>query len=569
MTRTPATIAATTALALWSAIAMNSHAQTPRVHADLAVIDARIWTNDRDNPHAQALAVLDGRVIAVGDDEIIRATIGEHTRVIDAHGARILPGLIDAHVHLNNAGATLGWIALRDATGKQDMLRMIRDAASDLDDDAWVLGRGWSAEGWEDPEPPTADELDSAAGGRPTILVRMDGHQLLASRSAMRRAGVDEHTPAPPGGKFGRLPDGRLSGEIYEEAQDLIWRAAPSTDSLDARKRNLRIAARECVRLGVTQIGAIESPETARAMAALDQDGELPIRIGVSIFIGDDTIADWRPILEWALTHRDLSDRVKVLGFKGFMDGSLGSRTAWMTKPYNDNPPDEDQRNAGMPLAMAGDGTLRELILLGAGMGLQPAVHAIGDRANHELLDWFAEIPAPLRARVRPRVEHAQHVLDDDVRRYAQLGVIPSMQPLHKADDGRYAEQRLGAQRLRSSYAYRDFTDQNANLAFGSDWPVVSVNPFLGIHAAVSALTMNGDTFLPENAITVEEALRAYTSGAAHALFTETHTGALKPGYDADFIILDRDILNIPIDQIPETTVTTTIVGGDIVHQRD
>jgi hypothetical protein len=554
-------------LAAALAITMNTNAAAQT--ADLALINAAIWTNNPDQPAASALAVRRGVIIAVGSDNAIRALTAGETTIIDAHGARVLPGLIDTHVHLENAGATLSWIALRQAQSRQDMLHLVQTRAHEMAGDEWVLGRGWSAEGWDDPEPPTADELDSAAGGRPTILVRMDGHQMIASRRALELAGVDERTPAPPGGKFGHLPNGRLSGEVYEEAQALIWSAIPDTESDDAaRLRAITRAAAECLRNGVTQIGAIESPESARAMAALDEQGLLPIRIGVSIHITDDTIAAWRPVLEWTLAHRNLSDRVKLVGFKGFMDGSLGSRTAWMTRPYEDNPEGDDPDNAGMPLAMAGDGSLRELILLGASMGLQPAMHAIGTRANHELLNWYSEIPDADRRAVRPRIEHAQHLLDADTERFAQLGVIPSMQPLHKADDGRYAGQRLSADRLRSSYAFRDFTDQRANLAFGSDWPVVSVNPFLGIHAAVSARTMDGGVFLPEQAITVEEALRAYTTGAAHALFTESRTAALRPGFDADFIVLDRDILAIPVEQIPDTAVNTTVVAGEIVQQR-
>lgn len=554
---------------LGTAMAATTSSAQPVPTADLAVVGANIWTNNPDRPAATAIAVMGGEIIAVGTDEEINALTNGNTRVINANGARVLPGLIDAHVHLHNSGQTLSWIALRDAQSKQDMLHLVQTGAHEKAEDEWVMGRGWSAEGWDDPEPPTADELDSAAGGRPTILVRMDGHQLIASRRALELAGVDENTPAPPGGKFGRLPNGKLSGEVYEEAQGLIWNAVPRSeeDREAARRRALQIAAAECVRLGVTQIGAIESGATALSMAALDEQGLFPIRAGVTIHISDDTIAAWRPALEWTLANRNMSDRVKLLGFKAFMDGTLGSRTAWMMHPYEDNPEDEDPNNAGFPLAMAGDGTLRELILLGSSMGLQPIMHAIGTRANHELLNWYEEIPAATRAQIRPRVEHAQHVLDEDIPRFAELGVIPSMQPLHKADDGRYAHERMSADRLRSSYAFRDFVDQDANLAFGSDWPVVSVNPFLGIHAAVSAKTMDGGTFLPEQAITVEESLRAYTTGSAHALFTETYTGAIIPGYAADFIILDRDILSIPIKDIPKIAVTTTVVGGVIVHE--
>ena len=568
MPESPRLLLVLIALATLLALPMNATGE-PKIIADLVIVNAKIWTNDAMTPEATALACRDGLIVAVGDDQAVRSMIGDETKIIDANGARTLPGLIDAHAHLESAGKSLGWLALRDVTSKRAMLEMVHDAAAELDDGAWIYGRGWSAEGWDDPEPPTADELGSAAGGHPTILVRMDGHQLLASRRALELAGIDETTQSPPGGKIGKLPNGQPSGEIYEEAQALIYRVTPnSRKNPELSERALVAAATECVRNGITQVGAIESPDAIEAMARLDAKGQLPIRVGATVHISDDTIDEWRPVLEWALRNRNMSNRVKVLGFKGFVDGSLGSRTAWMMSPYDDNPHDEDPNNAGFPLAMAGDGTMPELILLGASMGLQPIMHAIGTRANNELLNWYEQIPENTRRRIRPRVEHAQHVLDADIERFAQLGVIPSMQPLHKADDGRYAGERMSAARLRSSYAFRDFVDQEAGLAFGSDWPVVSVNPFLGIHAAVSAQTMDGGTFLPEQSITVEESLRAYTTGASKALHSETYTGALRVGWSADLIILDRDILDesMHIDDVKETTVTTTTVGGEVVY---
>jgi len=239
-----------------------------------------------------------------------------------------------------------------------------------------------------------------------------------------------------------------------------------------------------------------------------------------------------------------------------------------MFEPYLDNPEDRGAENAGFPLALAATGELRDIILAGAEMGLQPIVHAIGAKANSVLLDWYAEIPGSVRDQVRPRIEHAQHLTPRDVPRFGTLGVIPSMQPYHKADDGRYAVDRLGLERNRTSYAFRGLLDTGATLAFGSDWPVVSVDPMLGIHAAVTARTLDGDTFVPEQSITVAEALAAYTRAAATALHSEADTGMLREGYAADFIVLDRDIFAIDPMDIPQLRVLHTFLAGEEVFTR-
>ena len=535
--------------------------------ADLVIRNAAIWTGDPDNPEASDLAVAGGRIVFAGEDAAL--FIGDDTRVIDLEGLRVLPGLIDAHVHIAGAAASFDSLDLRVAESRDDLLNIVRDGAEDLPRDAWVVGRGWSAESWPDRRPPTAEEIDEAAGGRPAVLIRMDGHSLIAGKTALEMAGVTRDGPDdPPGGEIGRRADGSPDGALYEQAMGLVTRLIPERD--DARTMELiERAAAHANSLGVTQVGAIDGRHTLeRLVAPLDVAGDLTLRVNASVSEGHDSLDAWRPTLEWAAANPRLSPRVRVLGFKGYMDGSLGSRTAWMFEPYLDNPEDRGDDNAGFPLALAETGELRDIILLGAEMGLQPIVHAIGAKANSVLLDWYAEIPGSIRDEVRPRVEHAQHLTARDAPRFGALGVVPSMQPYHKADDGRYAIDRLGLERNRTSYAFRGLLDTGAALAFGSDWPVVSVDPMLGVHAAVTARTLDGETFVPEQSVTVAEAITAYTRGAAFALHSEADTGMLREGMAADFIVLDRDIFTIDPMDIPQVRVLHTFLDGEEVFTR-
>lgn len=548
-----------------AAIAMPASAERS---ADLIVVNARVWTADPDNPRASALAVHDGEFVHVGGDAAARDLAEESTRIIDAEGRRVLPGLIDTHVHLQSAAASLGRLDLRPAESREQFLSMLRDYARDLGPDEWVLGRGWSAESWPDPRPPTAEEIDQAVNGRPAVLTRMDGHSLIAGATALEIAGIDQDGPPdPPGGRIGRFDDGRPSGALYDEAMGLVTKHAPS-ESPKRVRRLLHRALDRAVSFGLTQVGAIDSRAFVEDhLVPLDEAGDLPLRVAATISEEKNTVDAWRPVLHWASANPQPSGRVRVIGFKGYMDGSLGSRTAWMFEPYMDNPRDED--NAGFPLALAESGALAELIRLGASMGLQPAVHAIGDRANHVLLGWYEELPAWRRRVIRPRIEHAQHLTAEDIPRFGELGVIPSMQPLHKADDGRYAEQRLGPERIQTSYTFRSLLETGADLAFGSDWPVVSADPFLGIHAAVTAKTRAGETFVPDQSITVQQALRCYTSRAAFCLRNEHRTGAIKPGRAADFVLLDHDPFRIDPADLKDVGVMLTVVGGETVHRAE
>jgi len=531
--------------------------------ADLVLINAKIWTGDPANPAARSLAVADGRITALSARNLDDLA-GPTTTVIDAQNRRVLPGLIDAHVHLAGAARDAAALDLRPATSKADLLERLADYAEDFPDDAWILGARWTADSWPDPTPPTADEIQAAVGARPAALERMDGHQTLASTRALEIAGITAGTPDPPGGKIERDAQGNPTGALLEQAAGLLAPHIPELSD-DRFRRLLAEAAQHAASRGVTRVGSIDPLAVVRGpLRALAAQGKLPIRVASTISEPTDDLEEWSPALRWAAANPNPAPGLTVIGFKGYMDGTLGSRTAWMTEPFHDNPASPD--NAGFPLAMAESGDLKTLIERGAARGLQPIVHAIGDRANKTALDWFAGLGDLTRERVRPAIEHAQHLRPEDVPRFAELNVVASLQPLHKADDGRYAEERLGPERLQSSYAFRDLLDSGAVVAFGSDWPVVSINPFEGLWAAVAAKTTEGDAFIPEQAITLEEALVCYTRNAAYKLHADGEAGMLAPGKSADFIMLDRDILSASDDELRETKVLLTVVGGKIVH---
>lgn len=534
--------------------------------ADLVVTNARIWTGDGERPAAEALAVRDGVFVVVGTNDDVRALVGDATRVIDAQGKRVTPGIIDAHVHLVEAADAMESAELRAATSREDLLRIVREYAASHPDEAWIVARGWSAESWPDPTAPTPQEIDRATGGRPALLFRMDGHSLIAGAAALRAAKITRTGPKdPPGGKIGRRMNGTPTGAIYDGAMGLFDDLIPVESARTIAGRVEKAAAR-ANSFGVTQIGAIESSWNVRdVFVKLDERGKLTLRIAATISEEHRNAKEWKRTLNWIVRNRRPSKLVRIIGIKGYMDGSLGSRTAFMSEPYLDNPP-ESSENAGLLRALASNGELHQLVMEAVKLGLQPALHAIGDRANHIALDWYAELLPSTRAEIRPRIEHAQHLLPEDVERFGELGVVASMQPLHKADDGRYAERRIGAARCRTSYAFRSLLDSGAVLAFGSDWPAVSVNPWLGVWAAASGKTIDGKTFVPEQSITVEEALRAYTTGAAYALHSEDTTGMIREGMRADFVVLDRDPLGIGVEEIRKVAPTMTVVDGRVVY---
>lgn len=569
---------------------------------NLVVYNAKVWTGNPASPIADSFRIEDGKFVAVGSglEKACTPHLDSNTKYLDAGGARILPGLIDAHLHLLGGGLQLSRINLRDVPDRAAFIAAVAERARQTPKGQWIQGGRWSTESWPDPAQPTREWIDAVTADHPVLLSRMDGHGALANSVALKLAGIDAHGPAdPPGGQIERdrttgEPTGILKDAAIDLVSDLI--PVPSAAQLDAA---LKAAMVEANCHGITSVHTMSE---YRELAPIDRArdaGSLTLR--VRFFISED---NWPDYIDRAKNHRN-DDMVRVCGFKQYADGSLGSRTAYMHMPYSDNPPEKKDWR-GLPRAFIGVdkphkqsktdeawlSDLDKMCQAAMGPGLSIAIHAIGDEANRVVLDkyayWFGNQFGPPEARekgpdevprqvigtfnppdgMRLRIEHAQHLLSADIDRFARLGVVASMQPLHKADDARYAEKAIGPDRCRTSYAFRSLLDAGAHVAFGSDWPVVSLNPFLGMHTAVTALSVDGKVFVPEQKISLEETLAAYTSGAAYAAGDELTLGAISPGYAADFVILDRDILELPPEEIPSVGVSATYVGGKLVWSK-
>jgi predicted amidohydrolase YtcJ len=554
-------------LAAWL-LSAPAVAEEPRLPAaDLVLVHGKVWTVDRARPEAEALAAWHGRILAVGSSEDIRRLVGHETRVLDAGGRRVVPGFYDSHVHLLGSGLRLNEVALKDAADEAEFGRRLRAFDAKLPRGRWLLGGEWDHDRTFAGRLPTAALLDQYIPERPALLRRYDGHMALANSRALQLAGITAETPDPPGGVIYRKAGSREpTGLLRDNAMDLVGRLVPATTEEEIIEA-VRAALAEARQGGVTSMQDMDGsdPPTRRRLFRLYQDlaraGKLTARIELRW-----PLAEWKSLAALGVAAGFGDDWVRIGGLKGFVDGSLGSSTAKMFAPYL-----HEAGSTGIfvtPLSR-----LREGIEGADRAGLPVAVHAIGDRANAELLDIFAEVSRKNGPRDRRfRIEHAQHLRPEDYGRFKELGVIPSMQPYHAIDDGRWAEGRIGAKRSASSYACRSLLDAGARLAFGSDWSVAPLNPLLGIDAAVNRRTLDGkhpEGWFAEQKITVAEAVEAYTRTSAYAAFQEKDRGSLEVSKLADFVVLSRDILApAERDHIAETQVVITVVGGRVVYDK-
>lgn len=557
--RTGNVILAVFCIALFSAEACAQPA------ADLAFVDGKLWTLDEKQPEAEALAVWQDRILAVGSSESIRRLVGPQTRVIALHGRRVLPGFHDCHVHLLSGGLQLGRVDLKDAADEAEFGRRLKAFDRRLPPGRWLLGGNWDHDRTFAGKLPTAALLDRYVPKRPCFLSRYDGHMAVANSRALELSGITARTAEPPGGEIHRDELKRPTGLLRDEAMKLVSdNVPPLTDEelAEAVGAALKLAAR----LGVTSIddmagdGRDAGRRLLRHYQQLARQNRLTARIHLY----------WP--LEVASELADLgieagfgSELIRLGGLKGFIDGSLGSSTAKMWQPYLNEP-----HSTG--LFVTAPGQLGQWIDEADRSGLAVAVHSIGDRGNSTLLDLFAGAAAKNGARDRRfRIEHAQHLRPEDFVRFAQQDVIASMQPYHAIDDGRWAEGRIGAERCASSYPFRSLLNAGARLAFGSDWPVAPLDPLAGIDAAVNRRTLDGDHpdgWFPEQRITVAEAIRAYTLDAAYADFSDDCAGSLVAGKRADFVVLSRDTLSAAERAtIADVQVVMTVMGGKIVYQ--
>jgi len=542
---------------VWTGIAL---AQV-KPAADLIVSNGKVWTVDKNRPRAEAVAVIGNRIVAVGTSAEIDAWRGARTRIVDAQGKLVLPGFNDAHVHFVSGGMQLDNVDLKDAATPEEFAKRIGERARITSKGEWILGGDWDDQGWSPPRLPTKEMIDGVTPQTPVFVDRYDGHMALANSVALKLAGVTAKTPDPPGGTIVRDAEGNPTGVLKDAAKSYVEKLIPPLTHarrLRAVKRALELAAS----VGVTSVQDM-NPEYEDVMvySELLDKGELTARIYAA-----PPIAGWQDQAKIGIRRAFGSSALRLGALKGYADGSLGSTTAYFFKPYNDAPNTRGLLSSDMhPISK-----MRDRMLKADAAGLQLCVHAIGDQAISMILDLFGEV-----ARVhgnadrRFRIEHAQHMAAKDFARFARQKVIASVQPYHAIDDGRWAEKRIGAERIKTTYAFRTFLEDGVRLALGTDWFVAPLNPMLTIYAAVTRATLDGknpEGWVPEQKLSVAQAVEAYTMGSAYAEFQEREKGSITPGKLADMVMLSDDIFRIDPRAIREVKVETTIAGGKVVY---
>jgi len=528
--------------------------------ADLIITDATIWTADELQPFAESMAILDGRIVAIGSNEEVKTYADTDITTIDLDGRFVVPGFIDSHVHMMTGGRSLLSVDLKQASSPEIFSDKVGQFASTLKPGEWILEGNWDHTLWGGTLPHKS-WIDSVTSDNPVLLMRLDWHMALANTAALDYAGIDEDTPEVEGGVIERDSEGRLTGILKDNAMNLIMDKMPPM-TLEQKDHPFSAAMDYFLSHGVTSVhdvdGLNEDFESYTTAIKYRDNDKLNVRIYAAVPLGE-----WER-LDTMRYHND--DRLKTGSLKGFVDGSLGSHTAAFHSHYTDKEDD-------MGFFINTNEDLYQWIS-GADMAnLHVMVHAIGDSANHALLDIYERVIRENGPRDRRfRIEHAQHLTSHDIGRFAELGVIASMQPYHAIDDGRWAEDYIGPDRIQTTYAFGDLKDSSAMVAFGSDWAVAPASPLWGIYAAVTRQTLDGknpDGWIPHQRIGVEDALLAYTKNAAYASFDEEIKGSLEIGKYADFAVLSEDILSIDPTEIRNVKVLQTYVGGQLVFEQD
>jgi predicted amidohydrolase YtcJ len=528
--------------------------------ADLIITNARVWTVDRNQPEAEAVAILGERIVAVGSSATIRVWQGTGTKVIDAHQKLVLPGFNDSHVHFVSGGLQLDNVDLKNANSLQEFVQRIADRAQKTPKGEWITGGDWDDQRWTPPELPTKESIDSKTPNTPVFVSRYDGHMALANSVALKLAGFDSTTNEPPGGQIVRNSKGEPTGILKDAAMSLVYKVIPPLTH-ELRLRAVKRALKHAASLGVTSVQDMSPDyEDIAVYSELLQQGELTIRIYAA-----PIETNWEDQAKLGIRRSFGSSYLRLGAIKGFADGSLGSMTAYFFEPYTDSP----QTKGILSDEMNPPEAMLERLKNADAAGLQLCVHAIGDQGISMVLDQFTEIVKTNGQRDRRfRIEHAQHMAQKDFERFAKIPVIASMQPYHAIDDGRWAEKRIGPDRIKRTYAFRTFLEHGVRLAFGTDWNVAPLDPMQTIYAAVTRATLDGKNlngWVPEQKLSVKETVDAYTMGSAYAEFQEKEKGSITIGKLADIVILSDDIFSIDPAKIRDVRVETTILGGKII----
>jgi predicted amidohydrolase YtcJ len=545
-------------LATILSLSFSIFAQTLTI--DLVIINAKVRTMDNAKQNAEAVAVIGNKIIAVGTNAEIRAFISVNTKTIDAKGKLVIPGFNDSHVHFMEGGFQLSAVDLRDAKSPEEFVRRIKDFAAKLPKGRWILGGKWDHENWTPNNLPTKELIDAATPDNPVFIDRLDGHMALANSLALKLASVTKDTKEVEGGLIVRDAGGNPTGVLKDAAMNYVNKVIPES-TFEQKLEAAQAATDYAASLGVTSVQDMSAGTDVGVYQELMRRGKLKTRI-----YAVSPLSDWQRWGKAGVRAAFGDEMLRIGGLKGYSDGSLGSTTAWFFEPYLDDP-----KSTGLPSDEIPK--LYENISNADKAGLQIMIHAIGDKANDTVLSAYERAARENGSRDRRfRIEHAQHLRIEDIKRFGAGKVVASMQPFHLMDDGRWAFKRLDEKRLKGTYAFRSLLDSGASLAFGTDWAVAPLNPILGVYAAVTRRTLddkNPNGWFPEQKISVEETVRAYTSGSAYAEFQENVKGTITVGKLADFIILSDDIFMMNPNDIRQTKVLTTVMDGKIIYEND
>ena len=547
--------------------------------ADLVLRYGKIVTMESSTPEVEALAARGGKVVALGTNQQIQSFVGPDTKIVNLRGRLAIPGFIEGHGHFMALGASKMSLNLRDVKNWDQIVAMVAAAAREAKPGTWIIGHGWHQAKWDPPPSPSVqgfplhDGLSKVSPNNPVWLTHASGHAGFANAEAMRIAGIDKNTPNPPGGEILKDAQGNPTGLFNEQAQNLISRALveyrahlPPTEIASEARRQADLAARECLSKGITTFQDAGSPlPTVDLLKSLEDENKLGLRLWVMLRTSNAILA---LNLSKYFTIGAADGRFTVRAIKRMMDGALGSRGAWMLEPYSDLPPGTPNSSG---LATEDPADIRKTAELAIANGYQLCVHAIGDRANREVLNIFEAVfkEHPEKTNLRWRVEHAQHLNAADIPRFGQLGVIASMQGIHCTSDAPFVILRLGPKRAEEgAYVWQKLMKSGAVVSNGTDTPVEDVDPIACFYASVSRKLKDGSVFFPDQRMSREEALRSYTVNNAYSAFEESSKGSLKVGKLADVTVLSKDILTIPESEIPNAQVDYTIVNGKVLYQR-
>jgi predicted amidohydrolase YtcJ len=526
-------------------------------------VHGHIYTNDPENPWAESMSVADGKISCIGKMDHVFLDCGggqEGAITVQLKGQFVMPGFNDAHVHLGIAAADILAVPLTGVPSVEEMQKRVAEAVAHHKEGEWITGGGWDHTLWVDKKFPNRQQLDAVAPKNPVILTHVSGHVAVANSVALKLGEIDKNTPNPPGGEIERDALGEPTGMLKEDAAMFLVKGRIPDPSPEMRRQGIEMVLENLARNGVTSVQDFSDWENFAVYKQLKEEGKLTVRITewLPFLLSLDELQNMRAQGGWT------DPWLKTGALKAFTDGALGSRTAALLEPYSDDP-------STSGILTNDPEKLKKMAIERDKAGFQLAFHAIGDRANRIALDVFEAVAKTNKPRDRrDRIEHAQIVAPEDFARFAKLNVIASMQPSHQTTDMRWAEERLGRDRLKGAYAWATMIKNGIPLAFGTDYPVEPVSPFRGLYACVTRERPEGgprNGWEPQEKISLEDCIRAYTSGSAYAQFEEGKKGELKPGEYADFVILSNDLTKVPPTEYTKTSVLRTVVGGRTVYQ--